>query len=144
MGFFGAVHRWGGAKKVPLPEICHTCPTMMKLGTVIPYLKKIQNIYKSRDTTLELFWHQHFFTRNCHIKKYRYRLHFDKQFLILLSFLESLKIVLINVIKILMMSAKLVTTGILKVKVFWNKSYDVITSFHDVTNKFYPMIQMIL
>ena len=43
MGFFGAAHRWGRAKKTSfLPKICHTYPTMMKLGTVIPYLKKIQ------------------------------------------------------------------------------------------------------
>ena len=37
------------AKKDPLPKICRTYPTMMKLGTVIPYLKKIQKIYESRD-----------------------------------------------------------------------------------------------
>ena len=43
MGFFGAAHRWGRAKKTSLlPKICHTYPTMIKLGTVIPYLKKIQ------------------------------------------------------------------------------------------------------
>ena len=54
MGFFGAAHGWWGAKKVPpLLKICHTYPTMMKLGTVISYLKKIQEIYKSRDTFLE-------------------------------------------------------------------------------------------
>ena len=28
-------------------------PIMMQLGTVVPYLKKIQKIYKSRDTTHE-------------------------------------------------------------------------------------------
>ena len=28
-------------KKLTLPKICHTYPAMMKLGTVIPYLKKI-------------------------------------------------------------------------------------------------------
>ena len=39
----------GGGKKAPLPKICHTYPIMMKLGTVIPYLKKIQKIYESRD-----------------------------------------------------------------------------------------------
>ena len=49
MGFFGAGHGWGGT----LPKICHTYPTMMKLGTVIPYLRKIKKIYKSRDTSLE-------------------------------------------------------------------------------------------
>ena len=32
----------GGGRKTPLPKICHTYPTKMKLGTVIPYLKKIQ------------------------------------------------------------------------------------------------------
>ena len=36
---------------------------------------------------------------------------------------------------ILMMSAKLATLDLLKIKVYWNKGYDVMTSFHDVTNK---------
>ena len=34
-----------------------------------------------------------------------------------------------------MMSAKLATLGLLKIKVFWNKGYDVITFVCDVTNK---------
>ena len=37
----------------PLFKICHTYPAMMKPDTVIPYLKKIQKIYESRDTILE-------------------------------------------------------------------------------------------
>ena len=53
MDFFGAAHGWEGSKKAPLPEICHTYPTMMKLGTVIIYPKKIQKIFESRDTQLE-------------------------------------------------------------------------------------------
>ena len=54
MGIFGAAHGWErGAKKAPLPKICHTYPTMMKLGTVIPYPKKIQKIYESCDTPFE-------------------------------------------------------------------------------------------
>ena len=55
MDIFGAAHGWGGegGKKVPLPKICHSYPTMMKRGTVIPYLKKIQEIYESRDTPPE-------------------------------------------------------------------------------------------
>ena len=56
MDFFGAfpgLMDGGGGKKAPLPKICHTYPTMMKLGTVIPYPKKIQKIYESRDTLLE-------------------------------------------------------------------------------------------
>ena len=39
-------------------------PTMMNLDTVIPYLKKIWKIYKSRDTALKFYWHQHLFNRN--------------------------------------------------------------------------------
>ena len=38
-------------------------------------------------------------------------------------------------VEFLMMSAKLATLGLLKIKVFWNKGYDVIISVHDVTNK---------
>ena len=53
MGFFGAAEEWGVAKRAPLPKICHTDPTMMKLVTVIPYPKKIQKIYDSHDTPLE-------------------------------------------------------------------------------------------
>ena len=54
MGLFGTAHRRGEAKKPPLPKICHTYPTMMKVDTVIPCLKKNQKPYKSRDTLLEL------------------------------------------------------------------------------------------
>ena len=53
MGIFGADQGWRGGKKAPLPKICHTYPTMMKLDTIIPYLKKIQKIYESRDTPPE-------------------------------------------------------------------------------------------
>ena len=44
IGFFRAAQGWGregGGQKGPLPKICHKYPTMMKFGTVIPYLKKI-------------------------------------------------------------------------------------------------------
>ena len=41
IGYFGAAHG-EGQKDLPLPKICHTYPKMIKLGTVIPYLKKIQ------------------------------------------------------------------------------------------------------
>ena len=77
-----------GSKKAPFPKICHTYCTMMKLDTVIPYLKKTQKINESRDTLFESCWHQHFFTGNqqiCYVKKYWYRWHFDTQFLILLT-----------------------------------------------------------
>ena len=71
----------------------------------------------------------------CYIKKYRYRFHLDTQFLILLTFLDSLRISLINMVTILMMSAKMATSGLLIIKVFWKKCYDVIISVHYVINK---------
>ena len=43
MGLFGAA----------FPKICHTYPTIMKLGTVVPYLRKIKKIYESLDTPHE-------------------------------------------------------------------------------------------
>ena len=49
-GLFRGYSRMREQKGPPLPKICHKYPTMMKLGTVIPYLKKIQKIYESRDT----------------------------------------------------------------------------------------------
>ena len=70
----------------------------------------------------------------CYIKKCRYRLNFDTKFLIILAFLESLRIVLIKKVTSLMMSAKMATPGLLKITVFWNKDYDVIIYIHDVTN----------
>ena len=70
---------------------------MMKLGTVIPYPKKIEKLYESRDTSLEFCCYQ---------------------FLILLIFLESLRVALINMVTILMMSAILPIPGLLKIKVF--------------------------
>ena len=38
-------------------------------------------------------------------------------------------------VAILVISAKLATLGFLKLKVFWNKGYDVIISIHGSTNK---------
>ena len=51
--FRGCSRMGGGGKKSPLSKICHTYPTLMKLGTVTRYLKKIQKIHKSRDTPSE-------------------------------------------------------------------------------------------
>ena len=47
-----------------------------------------------------------------------YRLHFDTKFLIILTFLEFIKIVLIKNFTISMMSAKMAIPGLLKLKVF--------------------------
>ena len=42
---------------------------------------------------------------------------------------------LINMVAILMMSAKLATLSLSKITIFRNTGYDVIISAHDVTNK---------
>ena len=38
-------------------------------------------------------------------------------------------------VTILMKLGKMVTLGLLKRKIFWNKGYDVIVYAHDITNK---------
>ena len=53
----------------------------------------------------------------------------------LLTCVEVLKFFLINIVIILMMSAKMVTPVLLKSTTFLNRGYDVINSIHDVTNK---------
>ena len=70
-GLFWGCSRMEVAKMAPLPKLCHRYPTMMKLGTVIPYLKEIQKIYESRDTPLEFCRYQQFFTGNQQILLYQ-------------------------------------------------------------------------
>ena len=49
--------------------------------------------------------------------------------------MELLRVVLINVVALLMISARLATVALLKIKVFWNRGYNVIIFVHDVTNE---------
>ena len=112
---------------------------IMKLGTVIFFLKKIKKIYYLCETHLNFCWHQHFFTGNQQILLYQ-EIQIQIAFWQVISnsynfFFESLKIVLRNMVTILMMSAKIATLDLLKIKVFWNKGYDVIIFVHDVINK---------
>ena len=71
MGIFGALHVWGGAKKVTLPKMCHTYLAITKLDTVIPDLREIPKIYKSRDTSLKFCWYQYFLSGNQQILIYQ-------------------------------------------------------------------------
>ena len=43
MDLFGAAHEWGGRGR-KLPRICHIYPTIIKLGTAIPYLKYLNHL----------------------------------------------------------------------------------------------------
>ena len=110
MGFFRAAHGWrgvggGGAKWLPLPKICITYPTMIKLGTVLTYLKKIQKnmnyvIHPLISAETSIFLPEIGIFR--YINKYRYRFRFHgfpiSGFLVLSAFLESLQIVLIKMV----------------------------------------------
>ena len=56
-----------------------------------------------------------------------------------LNFFEPLKIALINMIIIMVISAKMATLGFFRIKVCWNKGYGLIISAHDVPTKFYDV-----
>ena len=49
---------------------------------------------------------------------------------------ECLKVVLINMVAVLMRSRKFATLGVLKIKAFWSKGYDVTISAN-VSNKIF-------
>ena len=51
--FFRSCSRIRGTKKALLFKICLTYPTMMTLGTVMYYPKKIKNMDNSRNIPLE-------------------------------------------------------------------------------------------
>ena len=128
-----------GFQKGPLPKSYHTYATMMKLGKVVAYLKKIQKIDKSRDTSLEFCWHQHFFTRI-----QRFLLYLEIQMKISFQNLVSNSFNFVWVVKgcFKKHGCNFVDIGyflkigfFLKIEVFWNKGYDVIIFVHSITNK---------
>ena len=124
IGLFGAAHGWGvlggGQKSPPLKSATH----ILQWRNLV----KLYLIPDISNFSPEI-------TKICYIKKYRYRLHFGTWFKILLTFFESLKIVLIKTVAILKMSAKMATLSLPKIKVLWNEGYEVIISVYDVTNK---------
>ena len=137
MGLFRTAHGWGREKRSPVPKICYTYSTMMKLRRVIPYLKKTQKSYESRDTPLEFCQHQHFFIGNQQIllyQKIQIQIAFLHIIYNLLTFFEFLKIFFVSMVKSLIMSAKLAASGLLKI-IFQNKGYDVLIVDCNVTNK---------
>ena len=94
---------------------------MKELGTVIPYLKKIQKINESFDEAFEFWRHEHFFFRNQKLLLYQeIQTYIAFQYIISssFSFSESLMVVLINMVANLTMSPKLTTLGLLKINIF--------------------------
>ena len=60
------------------------------------------------------------------------------------NFFESSKVVLINLVAILMISARLAAIGVLKIKVFPHKGYDVIILSMMSSTKCFHVTQIIL
>ena len=68
-----------GKKAFPLSKICHTYPTMMKLSTVLPDLRRIQKYMNHMTHPLssaEISIFSLKISKFCFIKKYRCRFHF--------------------------------------------------------------------
>ena len=122
MGLFRAAHGWGGQKGPPLSKICRAYPTLTKLSTVIPYLKKIHKILKSRDTPLEFYW---FFHRKSVTFSISRNTCIDcilmHKFWVFFNFFESSKVVSLYIVEFLMMSPKLATLGLFEIKLFLKK-----------------------
>ena len=112
MDFLGAAHGWGASHTSYNDKTWHSY-TLPKIRSQ-KYMNHVTHLLISAD--ISNFSPE--ISKFCYIKKYMYRLHFDTKFLILLTFLESLKIVLIKKVIILMMSAKMATPGLLKITVF--------------------------
>ena len=70
----------GGAENPLFSKIYYTYATIMKLGTVMSYLKKIQ---KANNHVTQCFYSADIsifspeISKFCYIKKYRYRMHFN-------------------------------------------------------------------
>ena len=121
-----------GAKRLPLPKISDTYPTMMKHGTVIPYLRRskkyLNHVTQTPLSSADISIFSPEISKFCYIKKHRYRLHFNAWFLILLTFLESFLENFFN-------KHGYNFDDVRKMSVFWNKGYDLIIPAHGVTNK---------
>ena len=122
MGIFGAAYGWGGQKGTPpLTKICHTYPTMMKLGSYSLPKEDPKNISITRHTPWVLLTSafSHWKSANFVISR-----NTDIDCISMHNFAlfsQSLKIFLINLVIILIMSAKKATPELLKVMVYWNK-----------------------
>ena len=121
MGFWGAAHGWGGPKRPPsLKYVTHflQCWNFAQLYLTYRRPKKYMNHVTQPLSSVGIISFSSKISKSCYIKKQRYRLHFDTEFLILLTFPESLKIVLINMVTNSMTPAKMATPSLLKIKVF--------------------------
>ena len=124
----------------------------MKLSTVLPYLKKIQKVYKSCDTLLEFCCHQHFFTGNQQILTPSMGFYYVTQgtrygLEILHQCGKRVKTRIQNVLGVYSnvsrsFRGKTVrglftppTLNMVKINVFWHNGHNAIILYYDVTDK---------
>ena len=109
-----------GVLWLPLSRICHTSPTMMRLSTVIPYLKKFQKIcftWQSPWVLLTQFhWKSNFANQEIPIWHI-----ISNSFNFFRVFKDSFNKPGCNFDDV----SKKGSIGLYKVKVFWNKDYDM-------------------
>ena len=114
-------------KKALLPKICHTYPTVVKLGSYTLPKVNPETIWITWHTLLFLLTSAFFYRKSVNFVMSR-NTDIDRvlvhKFYFFLGFPESLMISLINVVIILMMSEKMATPGLPKITVFWNKGYE--------------------
>ena len=115
-GPFRFFSRMGWGQKDPLHEICYTCSIILKLGTVMLYLREIKNI-----KNIYITWHN----PSAEIGFFRQKL---ANFAIWR--ITSKNSILINFYFFLIESWK-----VLEIWIISNKIYGVMISVHDVTNK---------
>ena len=137
MGLFRTAHRSGWAKRSPSLKSAHISDNDKTWHSYTLLKEDPKNIWITWHLPwVLLIWA--FFQRksaNFAILQNTDRLHFGASFLILLTFFESLKIVLINMVTIFMMSAKMAALSLHKIKVLhqqnfktWLKSYGHVTN----------------
>ena len=132
MGFFRVAHRYGRCQKAPpLPKICHISYNDETWHSDTLHKEDPKNIWITWHTPWILLTSAFFHRKSANFAISR---NTDIDWILVHNF-QSLKIVLINVVTILMMSVKMATPGLHKIKVFWKKGYDVIIFVNDVTNK---------
>ena len=111
---------------------------MIRLGTVMSYLMKIQKLYESRATPLEFRCQQHFLTGNRQIllnQEILIQIPFRHIFSNSSNFSWVFKDCVNKHGHNFEYVSKMATPGLLKIKVLWKKGYDIIISVHHVTNK---------
>ena len=111
--------------KSPPPWNLSRIPKMMKLGSYTLPKEDLKKYINCVTHILKFCWHQHFFNGNQQILLYQ-EIEMQIAFWHIISNFLNVPWVCkdcFNMVTILMMSAKMATVGLLKMKLFWNKGW---------------------